>query len=135
MRVGGKEGIQMLKICRLPLAAVVAIAIPVLILAAPASGGAGARASKEVARVSVKDDVFSPKVARVDSGGKVIWRWRGSNDHNVRFRSAPKGAKRPRGSTIQDSGRFARSFSRRGTYRYVCTLHEDSGMKGRVVVD
>jgi plastocyanin len=125
----------MLEFFRLPLAAVVAITIPVLMLAAPASGGAGAKASKEVARVSIKDDLFSPKVARVDAGGKVVWRWKGSNDHNVRFRSSPRGVKRPRGSSIKDSGRFARSFGRRGTYRYVCTLHEDSGMKGRVVVD
>lgn len=120
---------------RAALAAAVAIAIPVVLLAAPASGGAGAQSSAEVARVSVKDDVFSPKVARVDVGGKVIWRWKGSNDHNVRFRSAPKGAKRPSGSSLKGIGRFSRTFNKRGTYRYVCTLHEESGMKGRVVAD
>ena len=85
--------------------------------------------------MSVKDDFFSPKLARVDVGGKVVWRWKGSNDHNVRFRSAPKGAKRPSGSIAQGQRPLRRTFNKRGTYRYVCTLHEDSGMKGRVVAE
>ena len=125
----------MREMSRAALAAAVAIAIPVVLLAAPAFGGAGAQSSAEVARVSVKDDVFSPRVAKVDVGGKVVWRWKGSNDHNVRFRSAPKGAKRPSGSTTKASGRFSRTFKKRGTYRYVCTIHESSGMTGRVVAE
>jgi plastocyanin len=125
----------MREMLRAALAAAVAIALPVMLLAAPAGGAAGARSSSEVARVSVKDDSFGPKVARVDVGGKVVWRWKGFNDHNVRFRSAPKGAKRPSGASTRDSGRFSRTFKKRGTYRYVCTIHEASGMKGRVVAE
>lgn len=120
----------MREMCRAALAAAVAIAIPVMVLAAPAGG---AQSSAQVARVSVKDDVFSPKVARVDAGGKVIWRWKGSNDHDIKFRSAPAGAKLPSGAAARGIGRFSRTFRKRGTYRYVCTLHEDDGMTGRVV--
>lgn len=109
-----------------------------LIVASSAIGGP--QGSSDVTQsvtktVSVRDDLFSPKTTTVPRGGKVVWRWRGDNDHNVRFRSAPSGAKRPRGSSIRSSGRFARTFSRRGSYRYVCTLHEDLGMKGRVAVE
>jgi plastocyanin len=46
----------------------------------------------------------------------------------------PTGASRPKGTGIQASGHITRRFTKRGTYRYVCRLHEDSGMKGRVVV-
>lgn len=114
------------------------VAVLVALLVASSALG-GPQGSSDVTQsvtksVSVRDDLFSPSAARVSRGGKVVWRWKGDNDHNVRFRSAPGGAKRPRGSSIKSSGRFARTFTRRGTYRYVCTIHEDLGMKGRVVV-
>jgi plastocyanin len=47
----------------------------------------------------------------------------------------PSGATRPKGSPTQTDGRSSRKFTRRGTYRYVCTIHEDIGMTGRVVVE
>jgi plastocyanin len=100
---------------------------------ASAAGGADGRAAATKS-VSIRDDSFSPRRVRIASGGKVVWRWKGENDHNVTFRKVPSGAKRPRGSTTKSSGRFARTFKKRGTYRYVCTIHEDLGMKGRVIV-
>jgi plastocyanin len=77
---------------------------------------------------------FRPRNATVSRSDKVVWRWRGDNPHNVRFRRVPSGASR-RGSDTQSSGRFARTFSKRGRYRYVCTIHEDIGMKGSVSVE
>ena len=65
-------------------------------------------------------------------GGKVRLSWSGSNDHNVKFRKVPKGASK-KGAGFRTSGSFTRSFSKRGTYRYVCTIHEAAGMKGTVV--
>ena len=50
------------------------------------------------------------------------------------FRKVPKGAsKKPRAKT-RSSGTFTRKFTKRGTYRYVCTIHEDFGMTGSVKV-
>jgi plastocyanin len=118
------------KVILLLSAALLAIAA---LLVTSVGSGAKPRASATKS-VAIEDDFFSPKAASISRGGKVVWRWKGFNDHNVRFRSAPSGAKRPKGSTTKSSGRFARTFSRRGTYRYVCTIHEDAGMKGRVVV-
>ena len=114
-------------------AAVLAVAL-MLTVAASSGGSSSAPRASATKSVSVEDDFFSPKTRSIARGDKVVWRWKGFNDHNVRFRSAPSGAKRPKGSTTKSSGRFARTFSRRGTYRYVCTIHEDSGMKGRVAV-
>jgi plastocyanin len=97
------------------------------------SGGSHAVAAKN-ASVSVKDNFFSPRSVTVSRGGKVTWRWRGFIDHNVRFRKVPSGASK-RGSVTQGDGRFARTFEQRGTYRYVCTIHEALGMKGTVHVE
>jgi plastocyanin len=115
------------------LALLGAAAVLVALAVWPTAGGAGTAQNAKAKRVSLKDDFFSPRTVRVARGGKVTWVWRGENDHNVRFRKVPAGAKRPRGSSTQSSGRFSRTFSKRGTYRYVCTIHEDFGMKGKVV--
>lgn len=116
------------------------IAAMVLAIAAassPAFGGSGAEegasATKNVS-VSVRDDRFSPRSRSAARGDKVIWRWRGSNPHNVRFRSVPSGASKG-GSGTKSSGRFSRTFRKSGTYRYVCTIHEDIGMRGSVSVE
>jgi plastocyanin len=112
-----------------------ALAVALLLAISPPSGGSSPTARASATKnVSIEDNFFSPKRINISRGGKVVWRWKGFSDHNVRFRSAPSGAKRPKGSPTKSSGRFARTFSRRGTYRFVCTIHESSGMKGRVVV-
>jgi plastocyanin len=112
--------------------AALCLAAAALVLA-PASGGSGA-VGASTKRVSVRDSVFTPRSTTVSRGDKVVWRWKGELDHNVRFRKVPSGASK-RGSLTQSSGRFARTFKNRGTYRYVCTIHEDSGMKGTVHVE
>jgi plastocyanin len=116
------------------LLAVALLALPLFAAVAFGDSGAksGGHASKN-ASVSVRDDAFSPRSASVTVGGKVTWRWRGSNPHNVKFRKVPRGASK-RGKGTQTSGRFSRTFSKRGTYRYVCTIHEDIGMRGTVKV-
>jgi plastocyanin len=124
-----------MRVSKLILPVLAGAAVLGALAVAPASGGSGAASPSATRSVSVRDDVFSPRTRTVSRGDKVVWRWRGFNEHNVRFRSAPSGTRRPRGSTTQTSGRFARTFTRRGTYRYVCTIHEDSGMRGRVVVE
>jgi plastocyanin len=78
------------------------------------------------ASVRVDDDVFRAKTVRITKGSTVTWRWVGSAPHNV----VGRGFK----SKLQKKGTFRRKFTRAGTYRYVCTLHEDSGMKGTVIV-
>jgi plastocyanin len=102
-----------------------------LAFGSPASGGSGATASK-TKRVGVRDNSFTPRTTRVAVGGKVTWTWKGVGDHNVTFRSVPSGASKRRAKT-RSSGTFTRSFTKKGTYRYVCTIHEAGGMTGRVI--
>lgn len=110
------------------LAAAGALAV-VLIVAAASSGSTATTAAAK--KVAVKDDRFVPKSTTVSKGGRVTWLWRGQNDHTVTFTKVPRGASK-RGAGERSSGRFTRSFSKRGTYRYVCTIH--AGMKGVVTV-
>jgi plastocyanin len=104
-----------------------------LIQATAAIGDGGAQASATKG-VQVRDDFFVANRVTINSGDRVKWTWREEGDHNVTFRKVPKGAsKKPRAKT-KSSGTFTRKFTKRGTYRYVCTIHEDSGMTGSVKV-
>ena len=103
-----------------------------LVQAATALGGAESSATRGV---SVRDDFFSPKRLTVDAGDRVRWTWREEGDHNVRFRKVPRGVSRRPGSRTKTSGTFSRKLRRRGSYRYVCTIHEDLGMTGSVKVE
>ena len=76
--------------------------------------------------VRVDDNYFKAKTVNITRGTTVTWRWRGSRRHDVVFRRTR--------SKLKRSGTFRHKFNRRGTYRYVCSLHSDDGMRGKVVV-
>ena len=76
--------------------------------------------------VRVDDDFFRAKTVRIKKDATVRWTWVGERPHNVVF----KGFK----SKLQRTGTYRHTFRKAGTYRYVCTLHSDKGMKGTVVV-
>lgn len=80
--------------------------------------------------IAVKDDVFSPKRTTVSKDTLVTWRWQGDNPHNVKSR----GTKRFKSSQTKTSGTHRVRFTKAGTYRYVCTIHEDDGMTGTIIV-
>jgi plastocyanin len=117
------------KVLLVGLLAMVAVAVAIAPAQLQAEPSAGTSATK---RVSVRDDFFSPKRVSVRVGDRVRWSWRGKRPHDVRFRGAPRGASK-RSSKIQTRGSFTRSFTKRGTYRYVCTIHVAAGMRGTVV--
>ena len=77
--------------------------------------------------VVLKDIAFRPRSVSVRRGDTVRWLWQdGTTRHNVVFRrSSVK-------SPVKSRGSYRRTFTRSGTFRYVCTLHP--GMAGRVVV-
>jgi plastocyanin len=99
----------------------IALLATAAIAAAIATPALGAGAS-----VRVGDDFFRAKTVRITKGSTVTWRWVGSDSHNVVFRGFR--------SKLQNKGTFRHRFTKAGTYRYVCTLHDDQGMKGTVVV-
>jgi plastocyanin len=99
----------------------IALVVAAGIAAAIATPALGAGAS-----VKVGDDFFRAKVVHITKGSTVTWRWAGSDSHNVVFRGFK--------SKLQNKGTYRHKFTKAGTYRYFCTLHEDKGMKGTVVV-
>jgi plastocyanin len=68
--------------------------------------------------VSVRDNVFNPRSLTIKRNDTVRWVWRGENRHNV----VARGPVRFR-STVKTRGTYRKRFTRRGTYRLVCTIH------------
>jgi len=95
--------------------------------------------------VGMADDMkFSPAMIAISPGDTVEWVVTGAVPHTVT--DAPGKAAlrehttRPAGAAPWDSGlveqgkRYRQVFRVRGTYTYVCLLHEASGMVGKLVV-
>ena len=79
--------------------------------------------------VSVRDNVFSPKTKSIKKGSSIKWTWAGKAPHNVVKTSGPGKAFR---SKVMNKGTYTKKFTRKGTYRIVCTIH--SGMTMTVTV-
>jgi plastocyanin len=107
----------------------VAVAGAALLSAAPA----GAAAKKTI---RVGDNYFAPKAVTVDRGTSVTWRWPGFEQagdvHDVKLKSGPKGVKRFASEAASTDYSFKRRLTVPGTYKIVCTLHEEMRMTIRV---
>jgi plastocyanin len=112
------------------LTASVIICVPVI--ARTGAGSQPAGTGDKRAWVRVMDNFFDPRSVSVAQGAKVTFAWRGSNRHNVRFTKVPAGETR-KGSKVMRRGRWSRTFSQPGLYRYYCTLF--SGMRGTITVN
>jgi copper-containing nitrite reductase len=94
--------------------------------------------------VGMSDMGFLPQTLVVNAGETVVWRNSSEVTHNVVADPGravyaidvklPSGVN-PFGSGFLQPGQsFSHTFTVPGIYRYVCTLHETSGMKGVVIV-
>ena len=97
-----------------------------MVVAALAAGMTASLAFGATKRVRVSGFKFSPKTITVKRGDTVRWSWSGSVPHNVKG----SGFKSRTAARVT----YSRKFNRRGTYRYVCTLHTRQGMTGTVRV-
>lgn len=94
--------------------------------------------------VGMTDMGFVPPAITVNVGDKVVWKNSSQVIHNVVDDSSkalstidvklPSGAHPFDSGLLQPGQSFSRVFTKPGIYRYVCTLHEGSGMKGVVIV-
>ena len=64
---------------------------------------------------------FSPRRLRTRRGKRITWTWNSNAPHNVVFRRPRKRSK------TADQGEFKLRFRKRGTYRYLCTVHDFGG--------
>jgi len=98
----------------------------------------------QTTQVHMTDMTFSPANIEVSVGSRVVWRNTSSTVHNVvddetkAMNAAdvalPASVKPFDSGYLQPGESYARVFTRPGTYRYVCTLHEMNGMRGVIVV-
>jgi plastocyanin len=94
---------------------------------------AGTQAFAATKKVKVGNNFFvhrgKPSTVSVSRGTKVTWRFRsGGVPHNVTVTSGPQKFR----SGNRTGGSFSHKFTKRGTYKIVCTIH--SGMRMTVKV-
>jgi plastocyanin len=108
---------------------IAALAGAVLISAVPAQGAA-------TKTVTLGDNYFAPKTLKVKRGTKVAWRWPGFDEggdvHDVKLRSGPAGVKKFHSEAASTDYSFKRKLTKPGTYKIVCTLHEEMRMTVKV---
>ena len=78
--------------------------------------------------VRVADNYYGPKTLTVGRSTKVTWKWTGVLKHNVVVNRGPSFFT----SRTQVRGTFTHTFTKKGTYALVCTVHPK--MKMTVVV-
>ena len=101
----------------LAAAAALAVALPALAL-----GGARAASTHTV---TLRNFAFHPSILNIRHGESVKWVWRDETEHNVTFHSFH--------SRTQEHGSYTVRFNRRGSFRYLCTIHPEE-MRGKVIV-
>jgi copper-containing nitrite reductase len=87
---------------------------------------------------------FAPTTITINTGEQVVWKNTSTHYHNVVDDptrelhrvdvSSPSGSAPFASSLHQPGTSFYYVFDKPGTYHYVCTVHESSGMKGTVIV-
>src|SRR5687767_1915464 len=78
--------------------------------------------SPDTATQLVRDNFFKPKDVTIKKGGKVTWRWKGSNPHNVAIKK-PGSSKVFKRSTIKTEGKYSSKFGIVGKWKLVCEVH------------
>ncbi len=106
---------------------------------------AAASIPRDAVPVGMSDMVaFTPVTVTIRAGQAVVWKNTSVSVHNVVDDAAkatetsdvhlPAGVKPFDSGYMQPGQTYVRTFTVPGIYRYVCTLHESSGMKGTVIV-
>jgi plastocyanin len=98
----------MRKLIIVPLIAIAAL------LAIPALASA--------ATITIGDNFYSPSSKTVGVGTKVKFDWTGKHKHNVFKKSGPGGSFIS--PTTKSNGiNFAKTFTKAGVYKLICTVH------------
>ena len=86
--------------------------------------------------VNLGDNFYTPKTVTVAQNGTVTWKWPAFDEagdvHDVKLKSGPKGAKKFASESAATDYSFKRKLTAKGTYKIVCTLHEEMTMTIKV---
>ena len=93
--------------------------------ASPAPTPKRAKNTVVIKGASIDTYRFSPRTLKIKRGKRVKWNWDSNAPHNITFRKLHRHSK-----TVQ-RGSYKRTFTKAGTYRYLCTVH---GFTGKIVV-
>ena len=105
-----------------------AVALTSVLVLVPASVAGTTRT------VTIGDNFYSPVKMTVNPGTTVRWRWPEDtgDSHDVKLKSGPKGVKRFHSEEAGSAYSFKRTLRAVGTYRIICTLHDE--MRQTIVV-
>ena len=80
--------------------------------------------------------LFGPAAVLVEPGTTITWEWTGEGGgHNVVHEPESGDPAFRNGDPVSEGGTtFERTFENEGVYRYFCSPHKTSGMKGAIVV-
>jgi plastocyanin len=86
--------------------------------------------------VKLGDNYFSPKALTVKAGTTITWKWpsfeQAGDVHDVKLSVGPKGVRKFHSEAASTDYSFKRKLTVPGTYKIVCTLHDDMKMTIRV---
>lgn len=98
------------------------VALIAIVAVAAVSGLGGVASAAPTTTVKLGDNFFKPARKTIRRGTKVRFKWVGSNPHNVTKRKGPGGGFKSR-TTSRRGVNFAKRFTKRGTYKLICTIH------------
>jgi len=97
-------------------AATIAIVALVLLIPGPAQAAT---------TVTLGDSFFAPSSKTIARGTTVRFKWIGVKRHNVKKRRGPGAGFKSR-TTRARGVNYAKRFTKRGTYRLICTIHPET---------
>jgi len=82
--------------------------------------------------VKLKDNFFKPDRVEIKKGDKVLWRWKGSDLHNVAGKK-PGTDDIAFASEFKTDGKYSHRFRKVGTWKILCENHPRK-MRMKVIV-
>lgn len=101
----------------------------VLAAGAVAVAAAPAPAARKAPRktVEIHDNYYSPSKLTVRAGTIIRWHWSldSADVHDVKLTRAPKRVRKFQSDPLAAGESFSRKLTRTGTYKFICTFHEE----------
>jgi plastocyanin len=114
------------------LAGAVALAAAPAVADSSPSAGRGPQKKK----IEVADNFYNPKKLTVNLKSRITWVWsdESADVHDVKLVSAPKDFKKFQTEPASAGYVYSKTLTKPGTYKFICTLHEEDNMRMTIVV-
>jgi plastocyanin len=114
----------------------IALAGAAALVAAPAVAGPPPARLPQKKKVEVVDNYYSPRKLTVNLKSRITWVWtdESADVHDVKLVSGPKGFKKFQTEPGSAGFTYSKTLTKPGTYKFICTFHEEDGMRMTIVV-